>query len=51
MILSSSLCMPVTSLANVPAVVIYDRDGEEDKYEYRIRIAAELAGVRYVNYD
>lgn len=34
-----------------PAVVIYDTDGVEERFEYRIRIAAELAGVRYVSYD
>ena len=34
-----------------PAVVIYDTDGVEERYEYRIRIAAELAGVRYETYD
>ena len=33
-----------------PAVVIYDTDGVEGRYEYRIRIAAELAGVRYETY-
>ena len=32
-----------------PAVVIYDTDGQQGKYEYRIRIAAELAGVKFVN--
>ena len=34
-----------------PAVVIYDTDGVEGQYEYRIRVAAELAGVEYVSYD
>lgn len=34
-----------------PAVVIYDTDGIEERFEYRIRIAAELAGVRYVSYN
>ena len=34
-----------------PAVVIYDTDGVEERFEYRIRIAAELAGVRYVSYN
>ena len=34
-----------------PAVVIYDTDGVEGMYEYRIRIAAELAGVRYLAYN
>ena len=30
-----------------PMIVIYDTDGEEGMYEYRIRTAAELAGVEY----
>ena len=34
-----------------PAVVIYDTDGVEERFEYRIRIGAELAGVRYVSYN
>ena len=34
-----------------PAVVIYDTDGVEERYEYRIRIGAELAGIRYVSYN
>ena len=34
-----------------PAVVIYDTDGMEERFEYRIRVAAELAGIRYVNYN
>ena len=33
-----------------PGVVIYDTDGVEGRFEYRIRIAAELAGVRYETY-
>ena len=35
----------------LPAVVIYDSDGKEGQYEYRIRIAAELARVRYEIYN
>ena len=34
-----------------PGVVLYDTDGTEGQYEYRIRIAAQLAGVEYVSYD
>ena len=34
-----------------PAIVIYDTDGIEERYEYRIRTAAELAGVRYESYN
>ena len=34
-----------------PSIVIFDTDGIEGQYEYRIRIAAELAGVEYVSYD
>ena len=30
-----------------PVVVIYDTDGQEGRYEYRIRIACAAAGVRY----
>ena len=30
-----------------PAVVIYDTDGKEGRYEYRIRTACQIAGVRY----
>ncbi len=30
-----------------PAVVIYDTDGREGRFEYRIRIACREAGVRY----
>ena len=30
-----------------PAVVIYDTDGREGRFEYRIRIACRKAGVRY----
>ena len=30
-----------------PAIIIYDRDGEFGKYEYRISVAAEAAGVRF----
>ena len=30
-----------------PAVVIYDSDGREGQFEYRIRTACEKAGVRY----
>ena len=32
-------------------IVIYDTDGEEGQYEYRIRIAAELDGVEYLSYN
>lgn len=31
-----------------PAVVIYDTDGRIGKYEHRIRVACEAAGVRYL---
>ncbi len=34
-----------------PGIVIYDTDGEEGQYEFQIRLAAELAGVEYINYD
>ncbi len=30
-----------------PAVVIYDTDGKEGRFEYRIRTASQKAGVRY----
>ena len=30
-----------------PAVVIYDTDGQEGRFEYRIRTACQRAGVRY----
>ena len=30
-----------------PVVVIYDTDGKEGKYEYRIRKACERVGVEY----
>ena len=30
-----------------PAVVIYDTDGKEGQFEYRIRTACQKAGVRY----
>ena len=30
-----------------PAVVIYDTDGKEGRFEYRIRTACQRAGVRY----
>ena len=30
-----------------PAVVIYDTDGREGRFEYRIRTACEKAGVQY----
>ena len=30
-----------------PAVVIYDTDGKEGRYEYRIRAACRKAGVQY----
>ena len=30
-----------------PTVVIYDADGKEGRFEYRIRTACEKAGVRY----
>ena len=30
-----------------PAVVIYDTDGREGRFEYRIRTACQEAGVHY----
>ena len=33
-----------------PAVVIYDRDGEMGRYEYRIKAACEKAGVMFVRF-
>ena len=30
-----------------PTVVIYDTDGQEGRFEYRIRTACQKAGVRY----
>ena len=30
-----------------PAVVIYDTDGQEGQFEYRIRTACQKSGVRY----
>ena len=32
-----------------PGVVIYDTDKKEGQYEYRIRTAADIVGIRYVN--
>jgi hypothetical protein len=32
-----------------PVVVIYDTDGEEGRFEYRVKIAAKEAGVKYLN--
>lgn len=34
-----------------PMVVMIDTDGHEDRYEFRIRTAAEMAGVRYRVYQ
>ena len=31
-----------------PAVVIYDTDGQIGRYEYRIQVACELAGVTFL---
>ena len=31
-----------------PAVVIYDTDGKTGRYEYRIQVACELAGVEFL---
>lgn len=33
-----------------PGVVIYDTDGQEGRFEYRIRSACEQAGVSYTSY-
>ena len=33
-----------------PAVVIFDTDGLEGRFEYRIRTACEKAGVRYEDF-
>ena len=30
-----------------PAVVIYDTDGQEGQFEYRIRTACQKSGIRY----
>ncbi len=32
----------------IPAVVIYDTDGVAGKYEHRIRVACEIAGVEFI---
>ena len=32
-----------------PAVVIYDTDGKEGKYEFRIRKACEKANIKYLS--
>jgi hypothetical protein len=32
-----------------PVVVIYDTDGREGRYEYRIKTAAEKAGIEFLN--
>ena len=32
-------------------VVIYDTDGREGRIEYRIRVAAQAAGIRYTTYN
>jgi hypothetical protein len=32
-----------------PVVVIYDTDGEEGRFEFRVKIAAKAAGVKYFN--
>ena len=34
-----------------PGVVIYDTDEREGRIEYRIRVAAQAAGVRYTTYN
>lgn len=39
--------MPPYLIGKRPAVVIYDTDGQEGRFEYRIRIACQKAGVRY----
>ena len=33
-----------------PAVVIYDRDGKVGRFEYRIKMACERAGVQYISF-
>ncbi len=35
----------------IPMVVMIDTDGREDRFEYRIRTAAQMAGVEYRVYD
>ena len=35
----------------IPMVVMIDTDGREDRFEYRIRTAAKMAGVKYQVYD
>lgn len=32
-----------------PAVVIYDTDGQVGRFEHRIQVACELAGVQYIS--
>lgn len=34
-----------------PVVVIYDTDGKEGQFEYRIRKACELTNVEYISYS
>ncbi len=33
-----------------PSVVIYDTDGKEGRFEYRIKMACKRAGVSYTSY-
>ena len=33
-----------------PVVVIYDTDGKEGQFEYRIRTVCEMLGVEYINH-
>lgn len=34
-----------------PMIVIYDTDGKEGKYEYRIKTACNRLGIAYINYS
>ena len=34
-----------------PMIVIYDTDGKEGKYEYRIKTACNRLGITYINYS
>ena len=40
-----------TLTGKIPIVVIYDTDGKEGKWEFRIREAAERLGVPYIVVD
>ena len=40
-----------TLTGKIPVIVMYDTNGREGKYEYRIRTAAEALNVPYITVD